>query len=283
MAARATVAIGAIAIAGVAALIIARGGSHPARTAAPPDAPAAPAPPPPTAPTAPPAPAPGPIAAPAPAAAEAAVAPPSAAAPAATGAFTIDDVKAALADPSDDGTARLIDGLASDDVVVVGEAADGLVARGATGAIAALAAIDLDARPGVIPAVVDSLGKLGGAAAGAAKDAAVTRLLALLRAEKAKGAAAIPSTLLYVYEALGRTGDPRAAAPLTDELADARVDTAAKVVVVEALARLGATGSTGALTALRARLVAAPSADAFAAELERDLIAAIDRALATLR
>ena len=89
--------------------------------------------------------------------------------------------------------------------------------------------------------------------------------------------------MLYVYEALGRTGDPRAAAPLTDELADAQVGTAAKVVVVEALVRLGASGSRAALTALRARLVAAPSADAFEAELERELIAAIDQALATLR
>lgn len=275
MAARATLAIGAVAVAGLAALILARGGSRPARTGAP------------TAQEAPPAPAASPSAPAAPAAP--AAAPPRAdqaprpAAPDAAAPFTIDDLKLALADPSDDGTARLIDGLASDDAVVVGEAADGLVARRATGAIAALAAIDLDARPGVIPAVVDGLGKLGGVADGAARDAAVTRLLALLRTEKAKGPAAIPSTLLYVYEALGRTGDPRAAAPLTDELADAQVGAAAKVVVVEALVRLGASGSRAALTALRARLVAAPSADAFEAELERELIAAIDQALATLR
>jgi len=275
MASRATLAIGAVAVAGLAALVIARGGSGPARPAAPtamdaavpvvPPAPAAPA-------------------APAPAPSPAAAAPlPTSAAPPVGAAYTMDDLKLALADPSDDGTARLIDGLASDDVVVVGEAADGLVARRATGAIAALAAIDLDLRPGVIPAVVDSLGKLGGVADAAGKDAAVTRLLALLRAEKAKGAAAIPSTLLYVYEALGRTGDPRAAAPLTDELADAQVGTAAKAVVVEALVRLGASSSRAALTALRARLVTAPSADAFEAELERELIAAIDQALATLR
>jgi hypothetical protein len=275
MASRATLAIGAVAVAGLAALVIARGGARPARPAAPtatdaavavvPSAPAAPA-------------------APAPAPSPAAAAPlPTSAAPPVAAAYTMDDLKLALADPSDDGTARLIDGLASDDVVVVGEAADGLVARRATHAIAALVAIDLDLRPGVIPAVVDSLGKLGGDADAAGKDAAVTRLLALLRAEKAKGPAAIPSTLLYVYEALGRTGDPRAAAPLTDELADAQVGTAAKVVVVEALVRLGASGSRAALTALRARLVAAPSADAFEAELERELIAAIDQALATLR
>lgn len=275
MASRATLAIGAVAVAGLAALVIARGGARPARPAAPtatdaavavvPSAPAAPA-------------------APAPAPSPAAAAPlPTSAAPPVAAAYTMDDLKLALADPSDDGTARLIDGLASDDVVVVGEAADGLVARRATGAIAALAAIDLDARPGVIPAVVDGLGKLGGVADGAARDAAVTRLLALLRTEKAKGPAAIPSTLLYVYEALGRTGDPRAAAPLTDELADAQVGAAAKVVVVEALARLGATGSRGALAALRARLVGAPSADAFEAELQRDLVAAIDQALSSLR
>ncbi|MBL8624361.1 MAG: hypothetical protein JNK64_23845 [Myxococcales bacterium] len=278
MASRATLAIGAVAVAGLAALVIARGGSSPAGTAAPTTMDAAG----PAALPAPTVPAPAPVAAPA--AAQAAVAPtPTSAATPAGGAYAMDDLKLALADPSDDGTARLIDGLASDDVVVVGEAADGLVARRATGAIVALAAIDLDARPGVIPAVVDSLGKLGGAADGAARDAAVTRLLALLRSEKAKGAAAIPSTLLYVYEALGRTGDPRAVAPLTDELADARVGTAAKVVVVEALARLGATGSRDALAALRARLVGAPSPDAFEAELQRDLIAAIDQALGALR
>lgn len=275
MASRATLAIGAVAVAGLAALVIARGGSRPARTAPPTAATDDAASPAPSVPATPAARAP---------AAPAAVAPsPTSAAVPTAGAYTMDDLKLALADPSDDGTARLIDGLASDDVVVVGEAADGLVARRAIGAIVALAAIDLDARPGVIPAVVDSLGKLGGVAPGASRDAAVTRLLALLRSEKAKGAAAIPSTLLYVYEALGRTGDPRAVAPLTDELADARVGTAAKVVVVEALARLGASGSRDALAALRARLVGAPSPDAFEAELQRDLIAAIDQALGGLR
>jgi hypothetical protein len=204
---------------------------------------------------------------------------------AARSAFSIDDLEVAQADPSADGTALLVAGLASDDVVVVAEAADSLVARRATTAIDALAAGDIDARPGVAPAIIDGLGRLAGVADpdSAARAAAVERLLALLRVEKHRPSAATAARRLYLYEALGHTGDPRAAAALVDELADAQVGTAAKVVVVEALARLGAAGRRAAIAALRASLIAAPSADRFEAELERDLLAAIDLALLALR
>ena len=69
---------------------------------------------------------------------------------------------------------------------------------------------------------------------------AVDRLLALLAAEKQRGAQESLGNMIQIYEALGDTGDARAIAPLERELLDASVPTAPKVVIVQSLVALRA-------------------------------------------
>jgi len=194
--------------------------------------------------------------------------------------ITVEDVRFAQADPSPAGTAALVASLDADDRIVASEAADGLVARGAVTAIPALRAIDVSARPDIAPGIIDALGRLGAMADGDLRIDAVTRLLELLEVEKHRRAPESAGNLVMIYEALGKTRDQRAAPRLEIELADPTLAKAPKVVVVQALAAIGAPSSRAAIARLREQLGAATEVDPYQAELRRDLLAVIDAALA---
>jgi hypothetical protein len=191
-------------------------------------------------------------------------------------------IRRAKVDPSQDGTTALVAMMRSDDAVVVAEAAKALVLREDTDAIASLATIDLRNAGGAGLSVIEALGKLGGMADAEGKAAAVNRLLAMLAEAKQHDGPETPGHLLQIYEALGQTRDPRAAGPLESELADAEVGRAPKVVVVQALALIGEPRSRAAMLRLRAQELGTKLGDAFEAEVQRDLLVAIDAALAQL-
>ncbi len=192
------------------------------------------------------------------------------------------NVLSARDDRSPSGTDTLIDGLGSSDEIVVAEAAKALVAREATGAIAPLAAISLEKAAGSGLSVIDALGKLGGVAEGDEKNAAVERLLKMLREEKLRRAPESPGNLLQIYEALGDTRDPKAAPALEGELLDASVPRAPKVVIVHALVDVGLASSKDALGAARADQAAQQGSDAFEEEIRRELVATLGEALEAL-
>lgn len=195
---------------------------------------------------------------------------------------SIDEVLAAKGSTEPGAVTTLIDGLASDDAVAVAEAANELVARGAISAIPALLDLDVAARPWAAPSAIYAMGALALKADAEDRDALVDHLLALLVQEKGRASGEALANLLQIYEALGQTHDARAVAPLERELADATVTTAPKVVIVQALVELGARESRPALERLRAEIAPGAHGPDFEAELKRDLIAAIDRALERL-
>jgi len=191
-------------------------------------------------------------------------------------------VLAARDDRSSSGTQALIDNLTSSDEIVVAEATKALVARQATEAIAPLVGISLEKAAGSGLSVIDALGKLGGAAEGEEKSAAVDRLLQLLREEKRRRAPETPGNLLQIYEALGDTRDPKAAPALEAELLDASVPRAPKVVIVRALIDIGLASSKDALGAARVAETAQQGSDAFEEEIRQELVATLEEALETL-
>jgi len=195
---------------------------------------------------------------------------------------TLEEIRVKNNDPTEARTLALVENLKDDDRVVVAEAANALVARRATSAIRALAEMDIHRPDGIAPGIIDALGRLGGMASGDARRTAVDRLLALMHSEKLRDAADSAGNLLQLYEALGATEDDRAAAPLETELQDPSVGIAPKVVIVQALAEIGATSSRPVVLRVRASVAASAGRDAFEAELRKDLLAAIDTALTTL-
>ncbi len=196
--------------------------------------------------------------------------------------MSVADVILAQGDPTPDGTAVLVASLGADDHVVVAEAADGLVARRAVEAIPSLARIDVLARPGAAPSVIDALGRLAAVAPTDLRGEAVMRLLELLREEKRRGAPESAGNLLQIYEALGHTRDQRAAPALEEELADPAAGKAPRVVVVQALVSIAAPSSRGVAMKARAELAASPEAEVFEAELRQELLLALDDAIARL-
>lgn len=176
----------------------------------------------------------------------------------------------------------LVAGLASEDAVVVAEAANGLVARGALSALPSLVEIDVVARPWTAPSIIYAIGHIAAKADAEDRALAVDRLLALLASEKERASPEASANLLHIYEALGHTGDARAIAPLERELVDARVATAPKVVIVQALVALGARQSRATLERTLAELAPTAIGDDFEAVLRRDLAAAIREALVQL-
>jgi hypothetical protein len=195
-------------------------------------------------------------------------------------ALTIDDVLRVRSDPA--GGEVLVAALDADDAIVVAEAAGALVARGAVSVLPVLLAHDVLGRPWSAPSIIDALGRLGALADADERGEVVERLIALLRAEKQRGALESQGNLLQIYEALGQTGDARAIAPLEGELLDPDVAMAPKVVVVHALVALRAKGSRPVLEQLRARLETAAPGVGFEAELRGELIAELTAALAQL-
>jgi hypothetical protein len=192
------------------------------------------------------------------------------------------EVSLAKADRTEEGTLALIENLKSDDMVVVAEAADALVARRATSAIGTLAAMDIHATEGIAPSIIHALGRLGEMGDGDERRSAVDRLLALLDHEKRRNAPDSSGNLLHIYEALGATGDSRAAPTLERELEDDRVGIAPKVVIVQALARIGAPSSRPVVVRARSGVAAIEGGDAYEMELRQDLLNAMDTALTTL-
>jgi hypothetical protein len=188
----------------------------------------------------------------------------------------------ARADESAKGTKTLIDNLTSADEVLVAEAAKALIARKATEAIGPLAKISLEKAAGSGLSVIDALGKLGGAAEGGEKSAAVDRLLQMLREEKRRRARETPGNLLQIYEALGDTRDPQAVPALEAELLDPNVPRAAKVVVVQALVDIGLASSKAALGTEYAVQAAQKGADDFEEEIRQELVLTIEQALEAL-
>lgn len=197
-------------------------------------------------------------------------------------ASSIEDVLRARADPTAAGIEVLVAGLDADDAVVVAEAANGLVARGAVSALADLVAYDVLGRPWAAPSIIDALGRLGAVAEREQRADVTERLLSLMEEEKRRGARESQGNLLQIYEALGQTGDPQAVPPLERELVDPTVGTAPRVVVVQALVALRAQRSRGVLERLRDQLATSAEGVGFEAELRRDLLAAIRDALVQL-
>ncbi|NUP07463.1 MAG: hypothetical protein HOW73_15545 [Polyangiaceae bacterium] len=191
-------------------------------------------------------------------------------------------VLAAARDTSATATKTLIASLKSSNEVVVAEAANALVERGATEAISPLSQISLETAAGSGLSVIDALGRLGGVAGESDKDVAVDRLLAMLAEEKARGARESPGNLLQIYEALGQTKDPRAAGPLEAELLDETVPRAAKVIIVAALVAIGQESSRTALETAHAQQSAAQGADALDEEVRVELVGVIAKALEVL-
>ncbi|MBL9023554.1 MAG: hypothetical protein JNL21_15270 [Myxococcales bacterium] len=180
------------------------------------------------------------------------------------------------------GTRTLISSLTSEDEIVVAEAARALIARGATEAIEPLARIDLSRAAGSGLSIIDALGKLAAVASEADRGVAVDRLVAMLAEEKRRGARESAGNLIQIYEALGQTGDPRAAAPLEAELLDADVPRAPKVVIVASLVQLEQRSSRSALETALATESAAKGDDAFEEEVRVELVGALEAALKVL-
>ncbi len=208
--------------------------------------------------------------------------PPPAPSPAPSAAPAIDEVLQAQASTAPGTIDVLVAALSSTDAVVVAEAANGLVARGALSALPALVEIDVAARPWAAPSVIYALGKIAANADAEDRATAVDRLLALLASEKTRASNEALANLLHIYEALGHTGDARAIGPLEAELVDARVATAPKVVIVQALVALGARQSRSTLERVRDELAPTVAGDDFEAMVRRDLLAAIREALVQL-
>ena len=191
-------------------------------------------------------------------------------------------VTTARGDVGSAGTDGLIAALSSRDEVVVAEAANALVARRATEAVEPLAGVDLERAAGSGLSIIDALGKLGGASGEQGRGVAVDRLIAMLAEEKRRGARETPGNLLQIYEALGDTGDPRAAPTLERELLDPHVARAPKVVVVASLVDLGQASSRAALETGLAAERAAKEQDSFEEEIRLELVSAIEAALGIL-
>jgi hypothetical protein len=198
------------------------------------------------------------------------------------GAKALEAVRVARLDRTEKGTAALIASLDDEDDVVVAEAANALVARRATEAIAPIAKMDLAVAAGSGLSLIDALGRLGGLAKGAERTEAVDRLIAMLAEEKKRDARESPANLLQIYEALGETRDPRAAAPLGKELLDETVPRAPKVVIVAAIVKVGAPESHADLVLAKKVQEKGRGEDAFQEEIRAELIGAIDKALETL-
>ena len=212
----------------------------------------------------------------APAAAAPIASPPRAVVEQPSGTPTIDGVLAAT------GADELVDALASTDAVVVAEAVNALIAHRAVSALPVLVEFDVLGKPWAAPSVIHALGRLGAIATPEERADVVARLVALLHAEKRRGAVESQGNLLEIYEALGHTGDASAIEPLERELVDPAVGIAPKVVVVQALVTLGATQSRALLEQLYAQLETSAAGVGFEAELKRDLLAVIREALVRL-
>jgi len=200
----------------------------------------------------------------------------------AVGAPTIHEVLRAQAGPTAAALEVLVAGLDADDAVVVAEAANGLIARGAVSALSVLVAYDVLGRPWAAPSIIAALGRLGAVAEREQRADVTERLLALMAEEKRRGARESQGNLLQIYEALGESGDPHAVPPLERELVDPTVGTAPRVVVVQALVALRAQRSRGVLEQLRDQLATSAEGVGFEAELRRDLLTAIRDALVQL-
>lgn len=186
-------------------------------------------------------------------------------------------VRALTVDPRPAAVAGLAALLSSSDAAVLLETLDTLIARGDPSALPAVLRVDVSV-PGVAPSAVVAMGKLGAAATGAPRDAALRRLTEILNDEKKRPNLGV---LLHVYEAFGELADPRSVELLERELADDTVPRAGKHVVVLALGRIGERRSAPALVALRASLTT-PAADPFDEAIRAELTRAIDDVLAAL-
>lgn len=190
-------------------------------------------------------------------------------------------VRAAIKDESDAATQVLMRALDSDDSVAKLEAIDELARRKHVAALEPLLKLDPADDPFVGPTALLALGRLAHEAGGGPAEATVERLSKLLEAEKARQGTDSPGNILLIFEALGHTRIASAARVLERELVAPEHGTAAKVAVVDALEACGQRTSTRALAAFREAFQGAAT-DAFERELERDLMTAVDRALASL-
>lgn len=188
----------------------------------------------------------------------------------------------ARADAGPRSTDALLAALGSSDPFVVLDAADDLAARKATRALPILGAIDIRKGPHSAPSVIDALGRLAAVADAGDRKTATDRLLALLAQERVRSAPESAGNVLAIYEALGHTLEPRAAAALEGELLDPSVTHSAKTVVVEALVRLRQPSSGPPLRALQRELSVFVAPDALAEEVRGELALAVERALRTL-
>jgi len=194
---------------------------------------------------------------------------------------TLVAVRRAIAEKTDATTQTLMRALGSDDSVAKLEAIDELARRRHVAAIQPLLKVDPADDPFVGPTALLALGRLAHEAGGGPGEAAVARLSKLLEAEKARQGSDSPGNILLIFEALGHTKIPSGARVLERELVAPEHGTAAKVAIVDALEACGQRSSAGDLAAYRETFQIS-AADAFERELEKDLAAALDRALAAL-
>ncbi len=179
-------------------------------------------------------------------------------------------------------TDELVDLIGSKDDFVVVDALDDLVEKKETRALSKLTTFDIKNRPHAAPTVIDALGRLGGIADANGRRSATDRLLALLAQEKTRNEPESAGNVLTIYSALGRTQDPRAAAPLEQELLDPNVRLAAKTVIIESLVQLKQPTSSAALRTLEQQLATVTPADKMEEDILRELLSAIKRALPVL-
>lgn len=194
---------------------------------------------------------------------------------------TLVGVRRAIAEQTDATTQTLMRALDSDDSVAKLEAIDELARRRHVAAIQPLLKVDPADDPFVGPTALLALGRLAHEAGGGPGEAAVARLSKLLEAEKARQGSDSPGNILLIFEALGHTKLASGARVLERELVAPEHGTAAKVAIVDALEACGQRSSAGTLAAYRETFQITAAAP-FERELEKDLAAALDRALAAL-
>ncbi len=186
-------------------------------------------------------------------------------------------VRAAIADPSPEGTAALVSMLDGEDSVAQLEAIDELVERGHVAALSRLAKMDPADDPYIGPSIIVALGELGRAAPDeATRHAALDRLVALLAQEKERNGSDSIGNVITIIEAIGALGHPDGAAALERELGDPFHDVASQTTIVLALGRLGQSSSIAALARFRATLTPGRADEDLDRELEKELFAAID-------
>lgn len=159
------------------------------------------------------------------------------------------------------------------------EALDALVERRQVAALSRVIELDPVADTWLGPSIIAALGALGGAPEASARDrrSALDRLVALLRSEKERQGTDSAGYIVGIIEAIGALRHPDAAPILERELFDPFYDAADRTTIVHALGEIGQRRSLEPLAQLRKAAAGHVADDDFAREIDRELLATIDR------